>query len=72
MFVILMVVIAAMKIHLMLLKLEMVNVITFITLKCAIMTKGIVAPTLELLMGYVMTQTITGFAIMMEETAALD
>ena len=45
---------------------------SFITLKCAIMTKGIVVTPLELLMGYVMTQTIIEFAIMMEETAALD
>ena len=52
--------------------LVMENAATFITLKCAILTKGIVVTTLELLMGSVMTQTITEFAIMMEETAALD
>ena len=68
MFVILMVVIVAIEIP----RLEMVSAATFITLKCAIMTKGIVVTVLELLMGYVMTQTITDFAIMMEETAALD
>ena len=69
MFVILMVVIAAICPSLLL---EMMFAISFITLKCAIMTKGIVVTALELLMGYVMTQTITGFAIMMEVTAALD
>ena len=71
MFVILMVVIVAMNI-MMFIVLEMLNVLSFTTLKCAIMTKGIVVTPLELLMGYVMTQTITEFAIMMEETAALD
>ena len=75
MFVILMVVIAAINIpilHSSLTSLEMPGVLTFITLKCAIMTKGIVVTTQELLMGSVMTQTITEFATMMEETAALD
>ena len=75
MFVILMVVIAAINIpilHSSLTSLEMPGVLTFITLKCAIMTKGIVVTTQELLMGSVMTQTITEFAIMMEETVALD
>ena len=71
MFVILMVVIVAMK-FLMFIMLEMLNVLFFTTLKCVTMTKGIVVTPLELLMGYVMTQTITEFAIMMEETAALD
>ena len=68
MFVILMVVIAAIRIHI----LEMISAVSFITLKCVIMTKGIVVTALELLMGSVMTQTIIEFAIMMEETAALD
>ena len=72
MFVILMVVIAAINIHISLVLLEIISAASFITLKCAIMTKGIVATPLELLMGYVMTQTITEFATMMEETAALD
>ena len=58
--------------HSSLTSLEMPGVLTFITLKCAIMTKGIVVTTQELLMGSVMTQTITEFATMMEETAALD
>ena len=71
MFVILMVVIAAIKNQRGIL-LEMISAASFITLKCAIMTKGSVVTALELLMGYVMTQTITEFAIMMEETAALD
>ena len=73
MFVTLMEVIVAIKLgDLMEIGLEMVVVLTFTTLKCAIMTKGIVVTTQELLMGYVMTQTITEFAIMMEETAALE
>ena len=71
MFVILMVVIAAMEFIGMKLW-EMVSAATFITLKCAILTKVIVVTPLELLMGYVMTQTIIEFAIMTEETAALD
>ena len=70
MFVILMVVIAAIKFGIIML--EIIDAASFITLKCAIMTKGIVVTTLEFLMGSVMTQTITEFAIMMEETAALD
>ena len=73
MFVILMVVIAVMKIHgLIRILLEMVSAATFITLKCAIMTKGIVVTAIELLTGSVMTQTITEFVIMMEEIAALE
>ena len=69
MLVILMVVIAAILIH----GLEMIDAsFTIITLKCAIMTKGIVVTAIELLTGSVMTQTITEFVIMMEETAALD
>ena len=72
MFVILMVVIAAIYIYLTLILLEIISAASFITLKCAIMTKRIVVTTIELLMGSVMTQTITEFAIMMEETAALD
>ena len=80
MFVILMVVIAAtymnihpqILIHMCLIVSEMISAASFITLKCAIMTKGIVVTPLKLLMGYVMTQTITEFVIMMEEIAALD
>ena len=72
MFVILMVVIVATCMNIIIILLEMMYAASFITLKCAIMTKGIVVTPLELLMGYVMTQTITEFAIMMEETAALD
>ena len=72
MFVILMVVIAAIKIHIYLVLLEIISAASFITLKCAIMTKGIVVTAIELLTGSVMTQTITEFVIMMEETAALD
>ena len=69
MLVILMVVIAAIWIH----GLEMIDAMsTIIILKCAIMTKGIVVTAIELLTGSVMTQTITEFVIMMEETAASD
>ena len=52
--------------------LEMLNVLSFTTLKCAIMTKGIVVTTLELLMESVMTETIIDSVNLMEETAALD
>ena len=45
---------------------------SFITLKCAIMTKGIVVTTLELLMESVMTETIIDSVNLMEATAALD
>ena len=72
MFVILMVVIAAMYIYLTLILLEIISAASFITLKCAIMTKGIVVTTLELLMESVMTETIIDSVNLMEETAALD
>ena len=52
--------------------LEMLNALSFITLKSAILTKGTVATTLEYLMGSVMTPTTTEFAVMMEETVALE
>ena len=77
MFVILMVVIVAISMMYLwtwinILLLEMANAVTFITLKCAILTKGTVVTTLEKLMGSAMTSTTTEFAIMMEETAALE
>ena len=76
MFVILMVVIAVMKVHIYIIigsmLLEMISAATFITLKCVIMTKGIVVTAIELLTGSVMTLTITEFAIMMGEIAALE
>ena len=72
MFVILMVVIVATCMNIIIILLEMMYAASFITLKCAIMTKGIVVTTLELLMESVMTETIIDSVNLMEETAALD
>ena len=69
MFVILMVVIVATNsIQI----LEIFAAIIFTTLKCAILIKEIVATIQELVMAFVMTTTITDFAVLMEETAALE
>ena len=71
MFVFLMVVIVAIDIHGKV-KLEMVNVMTFTTLKCAVTTKEIAVSTLKLAMAFVTTPTTTESVIMMEEIAALE
>ena len=73
MFVILMVVIVATNSYQGQAKiLEIFTAIIFSTLKCAILIKEIVATIQELVMAFVMTQTITDFAVLMEETAALE
>ena len=69
MFVILMVVIVATNsIQI----LEIFTAIIFTTLKCAILIKEIVATIQELVMAFVMTTTITDFAVLMEEIAVLE
>ena len=51
--------------------LEILVALIFTTLKCAILIKEIVVTIQELVMGFVMTLTITDSAVLMEEIVAL-
>ena len=70
MFVILMVVIVATN-NFQAKILEILVALIFTTLKCAILIKEIVVTIQELVMGFVMTLTITDSAVLMEEIVAL-